>query len=93
MGAMGATPFITGFSGHFFALLPLLIFILVTKGKDGLKILKRGLIFAIILGIFTKAFFKMAYNSAIKYAGVTTSAVLVTTSTIWVAIMSAILKG
>jgi hypothetical protein len=25
MGAMGATPFITGFSGHFFALLPLLI--------------------------------------------------------------------
>jgi hypothetical protein len=25
MGAMGATPFITGFSGRFFALLPLLI--------------------------------------------------------------------
>lgn len=89
MGAMGATPFLTGFSGHFFALLPLLIFILATKGIDGLKISKRGLVFAIILGILTKAFFKMAYNSAIKYAGVTTSAVLVTTATIWVALMSA----
>ncbi|MGI6298848.1 MAG: DMT family transporter [Saccharofermentanales bacterium] len=63
-------------------------FILATKGIDGLRISQRGLFYTIILGIFTKAFFKMSYNSSIKYAGVTTSAVLVTTATIWVAVMS-----
>lgn len=53
-----------------------------------MRISQRGLFYTIILGIFTKAFFKMSYNSSIKYAGVTTSAVLVTTATIWVAVMS-----
>lgn len=86
----GARPFIAGFCGHFYAILPLIIFILFFLGPSGFKISKNGLIYALVLGVVTKAFFKMAYNTAIGDVGVSTAAVLVSTQTIWTAMLSVI---
>lgn len=90
MGKLGASSFMTGFTGHLFALLPLMLIILVTRGVKGLKISKRGLIFAVIMGIVTKGFFKLAYDSSVVIAGVSTAAVLLYTSPVFVAILSRI---
>lgn len=90
MTNLGASSFMTGFTAHLFALLPLLLVILFTKGSQGLKISKRGLVFAILMGILTKGFFKMAYDTTVSRLGVSTGAVLLYTSPVFVAIMSTI---
>lgn len=90
MTNLGASSYMTGFTAHLFALLPLLLVILFTQGVEGLKISKRGLIFAILMGILTKGFFKMSYDTTVSQLGVSTGAVLLYTSPVFVAIMSTI---
>lgn len=85
---MGASSLLTGFTAHFFALPFLAIAILAVLGPKGFKISKRGLLFAAIMGIVTKGFFKIAYDTAISTVGVSTSAVLLYTAPVFVAIMS-----
>lgn len=91
MTNLGAPAYLTAFTGHFFTLLPLLLFIILTKGVHALKISKRTLIFAIIMGVVTKGFFKLAYDSAIAIVGVSMAAVLLYTGPIFVAIMSVLI--
>ena len=88
MGRLGASSLMTGFTGHLFALPMLAIAILLTLGKSGFKISKRGLLFSIIMGVVTKGFFKMAYDTTISTIGVSTGAVLLYTATVFVAILS-----
>lgn len=90
MGKLGASSLMTGFTGHLFALPMLAIAILATLGTDGFKISKRGLLFAIIMGVVTKGFFKMAYDTTISTVGVSTGAVLLYTAPVFVAILSMI---
>lgn len=90
MAKMGASSFLTGFTGHFFAIFPLLLVILLTRGLAGLKISRRGLVFTLIMGIITKAFFKLAYDTTIAMIGVSSSAVLLYTAPVWVAMMSSV---
>lgn len=91
MSQMGASSLLTGFTAHFFALPFLAIAILVTKGLKGFKVSKRGLLFALIMGIFTKGFFKIAYDSTVASVGVSTGAVLLYTAPVFVAIMSVLI--
>lgn len=88
MNNLGATSLITAFSGHFLALVPLLIYILVRKGVTGLKISKKGLLYSIILGVLTKAVFKLSYDTAINLVGVSVSSILMYLAPVFTAIMS-----
>lgn len=90
MSAVGATSLITAFSGHFFAVLPLLIILLVTKGIDGLKISKKGLLYSILLGALTKGVFKLASDTSITMIGVATSSILMYLAPFFAAVMSVI---
>lgn len=54
MSSMGVSSLITAFSGHFFAILPLLIYLLAKKGLSGLKISKKGLLYSVLLGVLSK---------------------------------------
>lgn len=90
MGELGASSLMAGFTGHLFALPVLALAILVTSGVKGFKISKRGLPFAVIMGVVTKGFFKMAYDTTIATIGLSTGAVLLYTSPVFVAIMSMI---
>lgn len=65
MNNMGVSALMTAFSGHFLALLPLLIYLLAKKGVDGLKISKKGLLYSIILGALTKGIFKLDRKSVV----------------------------
>ena len=53
MSNMGVSSLMTAFSGHFLALLPLFIYLIVSKGMNGLKISKKGLLYSILLGALT----------------------------------------
>lgn len=89
--SMGASPLLTGFTGHFFALPFLALAILIFLGPSGFKISKKGLFFAVIMGVLTKACFKMAYDTAIAITGISTSVVLLYTSPVFAAIFSILL--
>lgn len=90
MNKLGGDPTITAFTNHIFALIPIAIVMLITRGKEAFKISKRGLIFAIIMGVFTKALFKLAYDTSVSQVGQSTGAVLLYTAPVFIAIMSVV---
>lgn len=90
MNKLGASSLMTGFTGHLFAVPMLALAILVTLGTKGFKISKRGLLFSIIMGVVTKGFFKMAYDTTVSTVGVSTGVVLLYTAPVFVAILSMI---
>lgn len=90
MSNQGASSLITAFSGHFLALVPLLIYLLVKKGVKGLMISKKGLLYSILLGALTKGIFKLANDTAITLVGVSTAAILMYLAPVFTAIMSMI---
>lgn len=90
MASVGASPLITAFSGHFLALLPLLVILLMNKGVAGLKISKKGLFYSILLGALTKGIFKIATDTSISLIGVSTASILMYLAPVFTAIMSMI---
>lgn len=90
MSNMGVSSLMTAFSGHFLALLPLLIYLLVKKGVNGLKISKKGLLYSIILGALTKGLFKLANDTAVTLIGVATASILMYLAPVFAALMSMI---
>lgn len=90
MSNMGVSSLMTAFSGHFLALLPLLIYLLVKKGVNGLKISKKGLLYSIILGALTKGIFKLANDTAVTLIGVATASILMYLAPVFAALMSMI---
>ena len=90
MSTTGALALMTAFTGHFFTLLPLLIYILVKKGIKGLKISKKGLFYSILLGVITKGVFKLANDTAVVSVGVATASILMYLAPVFAAIMSMI---
>lgn len=90
MSQVGATSLITAFTGHFFAVLPLLILLVSTKGIEGLKISKKGLFYSIILGALTKGVFRLAADTAITMIGVATASILMYLAPFFAAVMSVI---
>ncbi len=87
MSKSGASSLMTAFSGHFFTLLPLLIYVLSKKGINGLRISKKGLIYSIILGAVTKGIFKLANDTAVVSVGVATASILMYLAPVFTAIM------
>ena len=69
MSNMGVSSLMTAFTGHFLALLPLLVYLLIKKGKKGLIISKKGLLYSILLGALTKGIFKLANDTAVTLVG------------------------
>ncbi|MDR7855747.1 DMT family transporter [Tissierella sp.] len=90
MNNIGVSSLMTAFPGHFLALLPLLIYLLVKKGKNGLKISKKGLLYSILLGALTKGIFKLANDTAVTLVGVATASILMYLAPVFTAIMSMI---
>lgn len=90
MSNMGVSALMTAFSGHFLALLPLLIYLLTKKGVSGLKISKKGLLYSIILGALTKGIFKLANDTSITLVGVATASILMYLAPVFAALMSMI---
>ena len=88
MSNMGVSSLMTAFSGHFLALLPLLIYLLVKKGINGLKISRKGLLYSILLGALTKGIFKLANDTAVTLVGVSTASILMYLAPVFTAIMS-----
>lgn len=88
MSNMGVSSMMTAFTGHFLALPPLLIYILVKKGVKGLKISKKGLLYSILLGALTKGIFKLANDTAVTLVGVSTASILMYLAPVFTAIMS-----
>lgn len=88
MSNIGVSSLMTAFSGHSLALLPLMIYLLVNKGLNGLKISKRGLLYSILLGALTKGIFKLANDTATTLVGVATSSILMYLAPVFTAIMS-----
>ena len=54
MSENGASSFMTAFTGHFLAFIPLVVYLSAKQGLDGLKISKKGLIYSVLLGVLTK---------------------------------------
>jgi len=88
MSNMGVSSLMTAFSGHFLALLPLLIYLLAKKGINGLKISRKGLLYSILLGALTKGIFKLANDTSITLVGVATASILMYLAPVFTAIMS-----
>ena len=88
MSNMGVSSLMTAFSGHFLALLPLLIYLLAKKGINGLKISRKGLLYSILLGALTKGIFKLANDTAVTLVGVATASILMYLAPVFAAIMS-----
>ena len=88
MSNMGVSSLVTAFSGHFLALIPLFIYLLIKKGINGLKISKKGLLYSIILGALTKGIFKLANDTAVTLVGVSTASILMYLAPVFTAIMS-----
>lgn len=88
MSYVGTPALITAFSGHFFALLPLLVILLMSQGVKGLKISKKGLFYSFLLGVITKGAFKLAGDTAITLNGVATSSILMYLAPVITAMMS-----
>lgn len=62
----GAYVNLASLMGHLFALLPLLLFILLKEGVNGLKISRRGVFYAVVMGIVGKAFFVLSFNQVTR---------------------------
>lgn len=90
LNGLGASSLMTAFSGHFLALLPLLVYLLAKKGLAGLKISKKGLLYSILLGVLTKGIFKLSLDTSMTLVGVATSTILMYLAPVWVAIMALI---
>lgn len=90
MSNMGVSSLMTAFTGHFLALLPLLIYLLIKKGLDGLKISKKGLFYSILLGVLSKGIFKLSLDTSMTLVGVATSTILMYLAPVWAAIMAMI---
>ncbi len=90
MSNVGVSSLMTAFSGHFLALIPLFIYLLVKKGINGLKISKKGLLYSILLGALTKGIFKLANDTAVTIVGVSTASILMYLAPVFTAIMSMI---
>lgn len=90
MTQMGASSLLTGFTGHVFALPIIAVAILLTKGFKGFKVSVQGLLFALVMGVVTKGFFKMAYDTSIATVGLSTAAVVLYTAPVFAAILSMI---
>src|SRR5690554_2789414 len=93
MSNLGVSSLITAFTGHFLALLPLLLYILVKKGAEGLKISRKGLLYSIILGALTKGIFKLANDTAVTLTGVATASILMYLAPVFAAVMSMMFLG
>lgn len=90
MSNSGASSLMTAFTGHFFALIPLFLYLLARKGINGLKISKKGLLYSILLGVLTKGIFKLSLDTSMTLVGVATSTILMYLAPVWVAIMALI---
>lgn len=90
MSDIGASSLMTAFASHFFALPPLLFYLLAKKGIDGLKISKKGLLVSILLGVLTKGIFKVALDTSMILVGVATSTILMYLAPVWTAIMAVV---
>lgn len=90
MSNMGVSSLMTAFSGHFIALLPLFLYLVVKKGMNGLKISKKGLLYSILLGALTKGIFKLANDTAVTLVGVAAASILMYLAPVFTAIMSVI---
>lgn len=88
MSNMGVSSLMTAFSGHFLAVVPLFVYILLKKGVNGLKISKKGLLYSILLGALTKGIFKLANDTAVTMVGVATASILMYLAPVFAAIMS-----
>lgn len=86
----GAHSELASLLGHMFALLPLLLFILLKEGASGLKISRRGLFYAVVMGVVGKAFFILAFNQTLTLIGSSTGTIVLYTSPIFTAILSMI---
>src|SRR5690554_6362511 len=90
MNNMGVSSLMTAFSGHFLALIPLLIYLLAKKGVNGLKISRKGLLYSVLLGALTKGVFKLANDTSVTLVGVATASILMYLAPLFAAIMSMI---
>lgn len=91
LNSFGVGPAMTAFTAHVMALIPIGTTILIKHGTAGFKISKRGLIYAVILGVFAKALFKVAYDATTIDLGQSTASVILYTSPIFVTAMSLLL--
>ena len=88
LNKFGVGPAMTSLSAHLLSLIPIGLTILIKKGISGFKISRRGLIFAIVLGIFGKGILKIAYDAATIEVGQSTACVLLYTAPIFVTVLS-----
>ena len=88
MNNMGVSSLMTAFTGHFLALLPLFIYIIVKKGMKGLEISKKGFLYSILLGVITKGFLRLANDTAVTLVGVSIASILMYLAPAFAAIMS-----
>lgn len=91
MSNTGVSALMTAFTGHFLALLPLLIYLIVKKGINGLKISRKGLFYSILLGVITKGFLRLANDTAVTLVGVSIASILMYLAPAFTAIISMII--
>jgi len=91
LGRMGLTSSETSFY-RLFAASVILAISLIIKGKGFklFKISKRGLISCILIGCVSQAFYNICYMTCVQTAGMSTAAVLLYTSPVFVLIISRI---
>ena len=90
MSGIGVSPSITSFMRLFMGSIIILPIVLGVGGYKILKIDKESFFHCLLLGVFSQALFNYCYNTAIVKVGVSTAAVLLYTSPIFVCIMSVI---
>ena len=88
MTDLGAHPFLTGFTGHAFPVIPLFFVNFFKGGFKSFIISKRGMFYAIVLGMITKGFFKLCYDLSIQMIGIGTASVVLYTAPVFVTLIS-----
>lgn len=90
LSSMGVGPSVIAFNSQAFAIIPMGLYLLFKDGIEGFKISKKSLFHTFILGMISKGFFKLVYDTSITMVGVAMGSILLYLSPIFVAIMSAI---
>lgn len=88
MSNLGVSSLMTAFTAHFLSLPPLLVYLLVKKGIDGVKVSKKGFFYSILLGALAKGFFKLTNDTAVTLIGVASTSILVYLAPVFTAIMA-----
>lgn len=83
MQNIGVPTDLISFSGLFFGIFPMLLFVLFNEGRQGLKLNRQSFLPTFLLGIVGSGLFRLVYDASVPLIGVATASLLLYTSPVF----------